>query len=214
MITMKKIVLTLLVAAFGVVAVQAQDIPGRKNDFKPHEKHRGHDRKGLAELNLSEDQKAKFQALNKEHREKMETLKKQDNITVKESREKMESLRKEHHEKMQSILTTDQKTQMQKQRDEQKARFKERGENRGQRMKTELNLTADQSAKLDASRKAMSEKMRSIREDKALTDEQKKEKSKELMKQQKESLKSILTEEQLQKMKDGRKKGPGMKSRK
>ena len=80
-------------------------------------------------------------------------------------------------------------------------------------MKKELNLTAEQSAKMDANRKVVAEKMKAIREDKSLTDEQKKEKSKEVMKQQKENLKSILTEEQLQKLKE-RKQGPeGRKSK-
>ena len=106
---MKKILLSLLVAAFGVVAVQAQEIPERSRDFKPHEKHRGHGKKDMANLGLSEEQQAKFKALNQEHREKMEALRKQDNITVKESRERMQAIQKEHREKMQSILTADQK---------------------------------------------------------------------------------------------------------
>ena len=80
-------------------------------------------------------------------------------------------------------------------------------------MKKELNLTDAQSAKLEASRKKMEEKMKSIRDDKSLTEEQKKEKNKELKMQQKESLKSILTEEQLKKLEENRKhRGGKMKS--
>lgn len=197
---MKKIVLSLLVAAFGVVAVQAQEIPERKRGFKPHEKHHGQFKKEMADLNLTEDQKAKFKALNQAHRQEMEALHKQDNITVKESREKMEALRKDHRAKMQSILTA-----------EQKAKFSQRGEARQERMAKELNLTPEQSAKMAENRKAMTEKMKAIREDQSLSMEQKKEKSKELMKKQKESMKSILTEEQLKKMKERKKEGHGKK---
>ena len=72
-------------------------------------------------------------------------------------------------------------------------------------MKKELNLTDEQSAKLDESRKKLAEKMKVIHEDKSLTEAQVKEKSGALRKQQKEYMKSILTEEQLMKMKEGRK---------
>lgn len=208
---MKKIVLSLLVAAFGVVAVHAQEIPERKRGFKPHEKHHGQFKKEMADLNLTEDQKAKFKALNQAHRQEMEALHKQDNITVKESREKMEALRKDHHAKMQSILTAEQKAQLEKRKEEQKAKFSQRGEARQERMAKELNLTPEQSAKMAENRKAMAEKMKAIREDQSLSMEQKKEKSKELMKKQKESMKSILTEEQLQKMKERKKEGHGKK---
>lgn len=198
---MKKFILSMLAAAFGVIALQAQEIPERKrDDFKPHEKHRVHHKKDLADLNLSEEQKTKLKALNQEHRQQLEALRKQDNITVKEYREKMEAIRKDHKSKFQSVLTTEQKASMEKMRAGQKERMQQKGRERGERMKKELNLTADQSSKMDASRKAMVEKMKVIREDKSLTDEQKKEKSKELMKQHKESMKSILTEEQLKKM--------------
>ncbi|MEI9908598.1 MAG: hypothetical protein WDO71_02390 [Bacteroidota bacterium] len=47
--------------------------------------------------------------MNEHFRKQSEELRKQDNITVKESREKMEALRKDHHAKFQSILTAEQK---------------------------------------------------------------------------------------------------------
>ena len=203
----------MFVAAIAAVALNAQEIPERKKDFKPHEKHGAHHKKDMAELNLTEDQKAKFKSLNNDHRRQMEELKKMDNITVKESREKMEALRKDHRAKMQSILTSEQKAKLEKNRAEQKARFSERGKERGERMKKELNLTAEQSAKMDVNRKVVSEKMKAIREDESLTDEQKKEKTKEVMKQQKENMKSILTEEQLQKLKERKQATEGRKSK-
>jgi hypothetical protein len=67
-------------------------------------------------------------------------------------------------------------------------------------MKQTLNLTDEQSAKLKTNREAMQQKIKSIREDQSLNDESKKEKVKELMKQQKENMRSILTEDQLKKL--------------
>ena len=73
-------------------------------------------------------------------------------------------------------------------------------------MKAELNLTDEQSAKLDANRKAMGDKMKAINENSKLSAEEKKTQMRELRKQQKESLESILTKEQLEKMKEKRKR--------
>ena len=75
--------------------------------------------------------------------------------------------------------------------------------NRGERMKTELGLSPDQSAKMDANRKALMTEMKAIRENNSYSQEQKMEKMKELHKKQKENLKTILTPEQLEKIKQG-----------
>lgn len=204
---MKKIVLTLILGAAAVATVAAQEIPERKADgYKPHAKHRMHGKRDFANLNLTQDQKDKFKALSEEQRAQMSDLKKQDNITVKESREKMEALHKDYKQKRESILTSEQKTQLQKDRAASKERAMDSGRKRGERMKQELNLSDEQSAKLTENRKQMSENMKSIRENAALTDVQKKEQTRELMKKQHESMKSILTEEQMEKFKQQRKR--------
>ena len=132
----------------------------------------------------------------------MEALKSNDNITVKEWKSQMETLRKENKSKMDGILTTEQKAKMEKMKVEGQAKHKEMAEKRGSMMKERLGLSDDQSAKLSKNRAEMGEKMKAIRDNKSLSDEQKKEQVKELHKAQKESLKSILTEEQMKKMKE------------
>lgn len=197
----------MLAATFTIAAINAQEIPERKDDgYRPHAREKMHNKKEMADLNLTEEQKAKFKALNAEHRQQLEDLRKQDNITVKESRERMISLQKDHKAKMQSILTAEQKAKMEVRKKEGAERAKEFGKKRGEKMQQDLGLTEQQKSKLAENRKATGVKLKAIREDKNLTDEQKKEKSKELMKAQKESMKSILTEEQLQKMKEGKKR--------
>ena len=79
----------------------------------------------MSDLNLSDEQKAKLKTLNEEHKKQMEELKKQDNITVKESRERMEGLRKDHQAKFQSILTPEQKATIEKSKEERKMKMKE-----------------------------------------------------------------------------------------
>jgi len=207
---MKKIILSALVLslAFGV---HAQEMKDRKTD-RPmrHEGRMGKrgEAMNMQQLNLTADQKAAFKTQNESFRQKMQDLKKNDGITVKESREKMESIRKEHKANMDKILTADQKAQLNKRKTEGKAKMDQRMQERSSRMNEQLNLTADQSAKMKQHREVMMKQMKAIRENSSLTAEQKKEQSKELMKKQKESMKSILTEEQLNKMKEGRKERP------
>ena len=138
----------------------------------------------------------------------MEELKKNDNITVKEWKSKAEALRKEHKANTDNILTADQKAQLKKMKEEGKAKHEQMDKQRGEKMKERLGLTDDQSAKMEANRKAMGEKMKAIRENKSLSDEQKKEQMKELFKKQQDNMKSILTEEQLKKMKEGHHRKP------
>jgi len=117
----------------------------------------------------------------------------------------MGALRKDHQAKFQSLLTPEQKVQMEKNNEARRARGKEYGEKRQAKMKEELNLSDEQMTKITASRKATAEKMKAVHENTALSDEEKREQVKELIKQQKESTKSLLTEEQKQKMKEHKK---------
>ena len=104
---MKKIILAGLVMSMAV-AVQAQDGKHRRHEGMKHRTDAIH------KLNLSEEQKAKFKTQHEDFRKKMEELKKNENITVKEWKSKMEGLRKDHKEKIQGILTGEQKAQLEK----------------------------------------------------------------------------------------------------
>jgi Spy/CpxP family protein refolding chaperone len=214
---MKKIILSAIVFTMAVT-VQAQEIPERKTDSPPmmerKRQHKGMEgqKHGMAfqNLNLTEDQKAKFKSQNESFHQQMEELKKNDGITVKEWKAKAETLHKEHKASMESILTSDQKASMEKMKVDAKERHsnmeKQRGENmgkeRGDRMKTLLGLSDEQAAKMKSNREETGEKIKSIRSNSSLTDEQKRDQMKELMKKQKENLKSILTEEQVKKLKE------------
>ncbi|MEO7922986.1 MAG: hypothetical protein ABIR30_04860 [Chitinophagaceae bacterium] len=201
---MKKVIFPLLALSLGF-AVNAQEIPERKAD-KPHmmERKKHHHGMDMKKLDLTEDQKTAFKSQNESFRKQMEELKKNDNITVKEWKSKAEILRKEHKTKMDGILTTDQKEKMAKMKAEGKAKDEGMDKDRAASMKTRLGLTDQQSAKMDANRKDVGAKMKAIRENSSLSDEQKRDQMKELHKKQQENMKSILTEEQIKKLKEGR----------
>jgi len=205
---MKKIILSMFVLS-AVIAVQAQDTRESKGEKPGMERKRHHKGMDMKQLNLTEEQKAKFKSQNESFRKQMEELKKNENITVKEWKSKSETLRKEHKANMGSILTSDQKAQLEKIKAEGRAKQEGRMKERGERMKTQLGLTEEQSAKMQSQRKLSGEKMKAIRENKSLTDEQKKEQMKDLYKEQKAGMESILTEEQLKKLKETRHKKTG-----
>jgi Spy/CpxP family protein refolding chaperone len=211
---MKKIILSTLVLSLAF-AVQAQEIPERKSERPPMMERKKHHRgMEFQKLNLTEDQKAKFKTQNESFRKQMEELKKNDNITVKDWKAKAENIHKEHKNNTQNILTSEQKAQVEKMKAEGKVKHEEMAKKMGDRMKTTLGLTDEQSAKLQKSRAENGEKMKTIRESKSLSDEQKKEQMKEMMKKQKETMKSILTEEQMKKLKETKHKRPEGERRK
>jgi Spy/CpxP family protein refolding chaperone len=200
---MKKIIVTAVVMAFATLTMNAQD--GKDGGHMRH--HRGHGQEAFQELNLSADQKAKFKSLNEDFRSQMgELKKKEDNITVKEWKTQMESLRKDRHAKMQNILTSDQKAQLEKMKQDRKAKHEADGKARQEKMKARLGLTDDQVAKLNSNRSETSAKMKALRDDKSLNDDQRKQQVQELRKKQKESFESILTKDQLQKLHEGHQK--------
>ena len=201
------------------VAVHAQEIPERKTDKPAHhergERGKGRDGMDFKALNLTEDQKAQMKAQREIFHKQMEELRKNDGITVKESRERMEKIKKENKEKTDKIFTAEQKATLEKMKTEGRAKMEARGKDRGDRMKAQLGLSDEQAAKLEKNRSAMAAEMKAIHENKSLSDEQKREKMKELQKKQKENLKSVLTEEQLKKLKESDHKRPeGRKDKK
>lgn len=208
---MKKLILSAIIVSLAFT-VNAQEIPERKGE-RPmiHHKQRGHHdrRMALKQLNLTDAQKEQFKTQNEAFRKQMGELKKNENITVKEWKSRMENLRKDHKAKIESIFSAEQKAKLEKMKVEKKAMYEVDAKARLEKMKIHLGLTDDQAAKLSKNRAEMAEKMKAIRENKSLSDEKKREEMKELAKKQKETMKSILTEEQLKKMKEGRKHRPG-----
>jgi Spy/CpxP family protein refolding chaperone len=201
---MKKFIASALVLAVASLSVHAQDQPDRK-----HQKHKGrHHKEAFHQLNLTEDQKAKFKTLHQDFRKDMQELKKNDNITVKEWNSRKENLHKAHRTQMQGVLTTEQKAQLEKVKKDRHASRKAGHEARSEKMKTRLGLSSEQVEKMKQSRSDMAAQMKALHENKSLNEDQKKEQVKELRKKQKESFRSILTEEQLKKLHEKQKRGP------
>ena len=208
---MKKILFAAFILSMAFT-IDAQKITDRKESEKDkHEKmdrHRGGARIDFHKLNLTEDQKAKFKTQKESFRLQMEELKKNDNITVKDWKAKMKALRENQKTQMEKILTNEQKAQIETMKAEKKEMHESMAKERQEKMKTNLGITDAQSAAMGKYKTELQQKLKVIKEDKKLTDDQKKEKAKELLKSHKESMKSILTEEQLKKLKESKERKP------
>ena len=179
-----------------VSASQAQDRHEHKHHGRFHQKE-----KLTKELNFSEDKKKQLKEINADVKKQMADLEKNDNITVKEYKTRKEAIRKDQQQKFQNLLTPEQKSKLDKMKEERITKAKERSARGLERMKTKLNLSDEQVSKLKASHDTFASKAKDIRSNQSLTMDQKKDQFKALAEQQKEDTKSILTPEQLEKMK-------------
>ena len=193
---MKKAILGIALATCISIGASAQDQSNGLSDH-PKRHHRGN---RMEQLNLTDQQKTELKTINEDFKTQMTDLKKsEDKITVTEWKSKMANIRKDHHEKVQKILTDEQKASMKKMRKEHGRHFRQDRVNRIERMKKELNLTDEQTTAVEKNLGESLKKIRSVHDDKSLTDDKKKEQYKSLQDQQEEGLKSILTPDQWKK---------------
>ena len=76
----------------------------------------------MKSLNLSKQQKQQLKAFHKSGKSERETIKNNTALSQEQKKEKMEQLHKEKHDKMESILTPEQKQKMLQMRDNQPRR--------------------------------------------------------------------------------------------
>lgn len=210
--TMKKFFIAAAALLLVTGAVQAQT----KKEGARGTHHRNiHAGKQFAKVNLSDDQKKKAKELNESYQKQFAELRKNTSMTVGDYRTKTAALKKEQHEKMQAIFTPEQKAQLAEQRKNAQQRMKEGQARHFDKMKTQLGLTDEQSKKLKDNQAVLQGKIKSIRENKSLSEDQKREQVRAIAKEQREQLKSVLTPEQLQKMKGaGGRRGRGIQAEK
>ncbi|NOT94016.1 hypothetical protein [Ferruginibacter sp.] len=197
---MKKLLIALMALGMITLSANAQ----QKRMMKG--KHPQHHKMAIAQkLNFSEEQKKQVK-LNKEtYKKQLQELNKNENITVKEFRDKKSALHKDQQAKMQSLLTLEQKNQMAQMKAEHKAKAEQHYAARMDKMKTRLNLSDNQVAKMKAQRGEMSAKLKAIKEDDKMDRVAKQEKLMALKTQMKDDRKKIFTAEQLQKMEEMKK---------
>jgi Spy/CpxP family protein refolding chaperone len=197
---MKKIIISLSIMVMAALAVNAQqpDQPMQQNRHRSF-RHQGRDMMAK-KLNFSDQQKQQLKSINSDYHKKLMDLKKNEDITVRESRARMGALRKDHRAQLQALLTPEQKDQVAKMKQERMQMAKVDANARAEKMKIKLGLSDAQASQLKDIRSGMVAKMKTIHVDNSLSQEQKHEQMKTLVLQQKDQLKTILTPDQLQQL--------------
>ncbi len=112
---MKKLLaLSVLVTvfSFGATAQIDRTIADTSKVEKRGHKAHGYKKEMMKELNLSKEQMNAMKTAQRDSKAKMQALKAQDNITVKEMKEKAKAIQEERNAKLKTILTTEQFTQL------------------------------------------------------------------------------------------------------
>ena len=215
---MKKLFASFLAIAAFSAAAFAQE----QREMKPGKHGMGHHGKGdggrmMADLNLTDAQKTQMKSLHEEFRTKMETLESNKTMSVADYKTQKAALHKERHDKMQSILTAEQKKQMEDKKAQHEGKKGEKFDKRLDAMKSKLSLSDDQVSKLKSQHEATKAKMEAIKGNQSLSPEDKKQQMMTLKDAAKAERKNILTAEQLKKfeeMKKDHKKGKRSKDAK
>ena len=206
---MKKIIaftLILAVAGFSASAQERREMKGQK-----HGMHQGQKGDMMKDLNLTDAQKAQLKADRETFKAKMEALRKDENITVKEMKAREKAIHEEQRAKMQALLTPEQKAKIAAERANMETKRKTMDAQRGQAMKEKLGLSNEQAEKLKAQNQEAHSKIKAIQDNQSLTMDQKKEQMKAVKEASQAQRKNILTAEQLKKMEEMKKEGRGQK---
>lgn len=197
---MKKIVTVMLAFSGFICSANAQKIGKMK-----HHQHHYENGMMMKNLNLSESQKEQLKANHESYQKELIALNKNEAITVKEARDKKELLRKEQKEKMMNLLTADQKTKVVQLKKERELKHEAMSAKRLDRIKSRLNLSNDQVAKIKAITQTEHAQFKAIKENDQLSRTEKKEQLMALKEQNKNNFKTILTPEQISKMEEMKK---------
>lgn len=202
---MKKLMITAIALFSASLMLSAQETPG-----KFHGRHGKHGQKmhQRVELNLTAEQKEKAKSYKKDFKEKMATLNKNDQVTVKEFRLKRDALMREQKEKMSSLLTAEQKQKMKEGREKMMQEKQARMQKHFDKMSEKLSLTSEQKSLFKSQHEAAREKMKALKENQSYTREQKKQMMHELKQKNKEAFMAGLTDtqkKQLEEMKKNKK---------
>lgn len=203
---MYKIMIVATALLFSTAGLQAQTGSSTK-DATSVQTQPKHVRKEMAQLHLTDAQKKQAKEIRENYRKQDQELRNNTQLSKEELDKKLKALHQEQKEKMQGILTPDQKTQLAKS-GRQKRQGKHHPANIDQ-MKSRLGLSDEQTTQIKANRADFQTKMKAIRADQNLTAAQKKEQLQSLSKEQHDKMQSILTPEQKAKMKKPAKNNDG-----
>lgn len=206
---MKKIFLGLMALTLTVSAMAQKHKNHENKSDKKEWKKEGKDFKGnLNNLNLTSEQKAQMKLIQENFRQQMKEVNK--NGTVEQQKARRHELTKDRQQKIMAILTPEQRKQAQELRKDYNGDKRDGNKNGGRftNITKDLNLSTEQSLKVETINSTYRTNLENLKNNTVLTQEQKKEQMKDLMKQHRSDVGSLLTIEQKNQLKNRRKSQP------
>jgi len=157
----------------------------------------GRDRHRGFRVHYTEQQKQQMKTIEDDYRQKSAALWKNDNLTLKQYKSQLLALQKDRKNKLQGLLTDDQKAQIAKEKKKMQEEMQVQEAARLERMKIDLKLTNDQASSIQSKQQSFRQELQSLRENDNLLPMEKREEIKTLAMNQKEAIRAVLTPDQI-----------------
>jgi hypothetical protein len=167
------------------------------------------------ELALTEAQYASVKSINEKYALKAQEIRADSSAAKDESKDKFKAARSEKDSELKKVLTAEQMAKwnaIKSSKKQSKAVSKGKGGKYGEKVKSDLSLSDDQYVKFQALNKQIKDRHVEVKNNSALSDEQKKDELKKLKKEHNEKMKTILNEDQLKKWNDMKEQNKKRKS--
>jgi Spy/CpxP family protein refolding chaperone len=100
----------MLLSVFPALSYAQNNAPGSTQGQAMHEKHGDHNAM-MANLNLTDDQKAQIKQIHEGMRSKVEAVNNDSSLSADQKQAKIQDLRRDTHEQVKKVLTPDQRKQ-------------------------------------------------------------------------------------------------------
>jgi hypothetical protein len=209
---MKKLLTGIIALAAFAFSASAQ-VERKPMDGQGKGQHHGMKERGnlVRELNLTDAQKTQMKSVNMDFKTKMQDLKKQDNMTMKEFNGRKAALLADRKNKVMGLLTDEQKSKMETLKKDRQDKMQMMQTKHFDKMQIQLGLTADQSSRLKTKNDELRQRMETIRNNTGLTQDQKRDQMQQLRQERKTYMESLLTADQKKKMEEMKSKREGGK---
>lgn len=148
-------------------------------------------------IKMTEDQRNQAKAINESYEKQIAVLYGNDKLRLGEYKTKVGALRKERKDKLAAILTPEQRGKIEAFKNKREENQQVMAAARLERMKIELSLKDDQVTSIKAAEVTLREQMIALHEDETILPELKRGQMKSLIEKHKETVKAILTPQQL-----------------
>ncbi len=206
-----RVSIALLLTLFLAAAVLAQTAPAPSDNAasaapKMVPRHKGGFERMAQQLNLTDQQKTQIQGFTQAGGQQALSIRQDTSLTPQQKQDQLKQLRASTRQQIQGVLTPDQQVQMKQLRAQHAGMGSGKGAGRGRGMGplAQLNLTADQQAKIHPILQSSRQQAQVVRADASLTPEQKKAKIRGIHQDAMTQVNSLLTPEQQQQWQERR----------